>query len=122
MPRFPGTIISLLRPSQSLLKTSALAPSRTPQLQANFSTRHARPILEDRPSSHTAPRESDSDARFAAHLNSVFRSLEFPPELARRILTHGSHNAAIHGHNGRLGFIGEYLFNLNDFHSLMVDV
>jgi len=49
---------------------------------------------------------SEDDTRFVSHLNSVFPSLEFPPELAKRLLTHGSHKAAIHGHNGRLGFIG----------------
>lgn len=77
----------------------------------NFSTRHTDSAPEDHLSSYTASRTSDDDARFAAHLNSVFPSLEFPPELARRLLTHGSHKAAIHGHNGRLGFIGEHLLN-----------
>ncbi|KAH7919705.1 hypothetical protein BV22DRAFT_1022549 [Leucogyrophana mollusca] len=47
-----------------------------------------------------------NSARCAAHLNGVFPSLQFPPELAQRILTHGSHKAAIHGHNGRLSFVG----------------
>ena len=111
MSRLPRATHSLLRPSQSLLKASALAPPRTPPVQANFSTRQGQSISEDHASSHMASRGSDDDARFAAHLNSVFRSLEFPPELARRMLTHGSHKAAIHGHNGRLGFIGEYLFS-----------
>ncbi|KAF8548824.1 hypothetical protein OG21DRAFT_1448664 [Imleria badia] len=106
MSRLPRVIHSLLQPSQSLLKPSAIAPPRTPPVQANFSTRHAQSISEDHPSSHADSRRPDDDARFAAHLNSVFRSLEFPPELARRMLTHGSHKAAIHGHNGRLGFIG----------------
>jgi dsRNA-specific ribonuclease len=100
MSRLPGAINSLLRPSQSSIKASALAPPRTPLVRLNYSTRHEEP--EDHP---IASRES-YDARLAAHLNSRFRSLEFPPELARRILTHGSHKAAIHGHNGRLGFIG----------------
>ncbi|KIJ63789.1 hypothetical protein HYDPIDRAFT_112748 [Hydnomerulius pinastri MD-312] len=49
---------------------------------------------------------AEDGARMAAHLNSVFHSLEFPPELAQRVLTHGSHKAAIHGHNARLGFVG----------------
>ncbi|KIM55729.1 hypothetical protein SCLCIDRAFT_285493 [Scleroderma citrinum Foug A] len=46
------------------------------------------------------------DSPFSAHLNSVFAPLQFPPELAKRILTHGSHKEAIHGHNGRLAFVG----------------
>jgi hypothetical protein len=109
MSRLPGAINSLLRPSQSSIKASALAPPRTPLVRLNYSTRHEEP--EDHP---IASRES-YDARLAAHLNSRFRSLEFPPELARRILTHGSHKAAIHGHNGRLGFIGGCSLNENDF-------
>lgn len=109
MSRLPRAINSLLRPSQCSSKPSVLAPPRTLPVSVKFSTRHTESTSDDHPSSHTAPSVSDDDARFAAHLNSVFRSLEFPPELARRILTHGSHKAAIHGHNGRLGFIGEYL-------------
>ncbi|KAI9568729.1 hypothetical protein HD554DRAFT_2021863 [Boletus coccyginus] len=106
MSRLPRAISSLLRPSQNSLKPSALAPPRTRTVQVSTSTRHTESTLEDHPSSHTASRRSDDDAHFAAHLNSVFRPLEFPLGLARRILTHGSHKAAIHGHNGRLGFIG----------------
>lgn len=122
MSRLPRATDSLLRPAQSSWKPSALAPRRTTVL-ANFSTRHAESSPEDHRLSYTSLRVSDSDdARFATHLNSVFRSLEFPPELARRILTHGSHKAAIHGHNGRLGFIGGYLFNQNCFLFLVVDV
>jgi dsRNA-specific ribonuclease len=40
------------------------------------------------------------------HLNKLFKPLQFPPELARRILTHGSHKNAVDGHNGRLSFVG----------------
>ncbi|KZP11431.1 hypothetical protein FIBSPDRAFT_913615 [Athelia psychrophila] len=47
------------------------------------------------------------ESRFARHLNEQFTPLNFPPELARRILTHGSHDkAANDGHNARLAFIG----------------
>ncbi|KAG2349787.1 hypothetical protein BDR05DRAFT_923543 [Suillus weaverae] len=52
---------------------------------------------------------AEDSAQFAAHLNNVFPSLHFPPELAQRILTHGSHKAAVHGHNGRLSFVGKTL-------------
>ncbi|KAL4068523.1 hypothetical protein V8B97DRAFT_1873065 [Scleroderma yunnanense] len=41
-----------------------------------------------------------------SHLNTVLAPLRFPPELERRILTHSSHKDAIHGHNGRLSFVG----------------
>ncbi|KAG9311588.1 hypothetical protein JVU11DRAFT_7797 [Chiua virens] len=101
MSRLPRAINTLLRPSQISCKASALAPTRTLSRLVNFSTRHT----EDTLSYNTRVSDED-DARFSAHLNSVFRSLDFPPELARRLLTHGSHKAAIHGHNGRLGFIG----------------
>lgn len=50
------------------------------------------------------------DPQFAQHLNGLFPSLQFPPELARRILTHGSHPAAIHGHNAGLSFMGLFLY------------
>lgn len=40
------------------------------------------------------------------HLNGLFPGLEFPQELAKRLLTHASHPAAIDGHNGGFGFIG----------------
>ena len=43
---------------------------------------------------------------FQEHLNHIFSPLHFPEELARRILTHASHSAAIGGHNARLSFIG----------------
>ena len=115
MSRLPRAINSLLRPSQSSIKASALAPPRTPPVLFNYSTRHA----EDHPIASRGPYD---DARLAAHLSSVFRSLEFPPELARRILTHGSHKAAIHGHNGRLGFIGGCSLIENDFISPVVDI
>lgn len=50
---------------------------------------------------------SEDGAKLATHLSSVFPSLHFPPELAQRILTHGSNNkVAVHGHNGRLSFVG----------------
>ncbi|KAG2078227.1 hypothetical protein BDR04DRAFT_1131958 [Suillus decipiens] len=48
----------------------------------------------------------EDSTQFAAYLNNVFPSLHFPPELAQRILTHGSHKTAVHGHNGRLSFVG----------------
>jgi len=43
---------------------------------------------------------------FAEHLNKLFPDLQFPTELARRILTHASHPAAIYGHNAGHSFMG----------------
>ncbi|KAF5390590.1 hypothetical protein D9757_002692 [Collybiopsis confluens] len=40
------------------------------------------------------------------HLNNLFPELQFPDELARRILTHSSHPAAVYGHNAALSFMG----------------
>lgn len=43
------------------------------------------------------------------HLDQLFPPLNFPPELATRILTHSSHPDAAHSHNARLSFIGAQL-------------
>lgn len=49
----------------------------------------------------------DEVSRFSRHLNEQFAPLNFPSELARRILTHGSHaKAPMDGHNARLAFVG----------------
>ncbi|KAI6150078.1 hypothetical protein EDD17DRAFT_1193438 [Pisolithus thermaeus] len=87
---------SSLRNTSCALKGSVLAPPRT-QIAS---------------SSTAASTTATTDSPLAAHLNSVFSPLQFPPELARRILTHGSHPEAIHGHNGRLAFIGARLLPL----------
>ena len=51
------------------------------------------------------------DPYFAEHLNGLFPALHFPPELARRILTHSSHPAATYGHNGAYSFIGSFSYH-----------
>ena len=51
-------------------------------------------------------KEHSSDSYFVEHLNGLFPPLQFPPELARRVLTHGSHPSAASGHNAGLRFIG----------------
>lgn len=43
---------------------------------------------------------------FSEHLNGLFPPLQFPSDLARRMLTHNSHPAAAQGHNAGLRFIG----------------
>ncbi|KAG7086876.1 hypothetical protein E1B28_002796 [Marasmius oreades] len=48
----------------------------------------------------------EPDPVFAEHLGGLFSGLQFPKELARRILTHASHPAAVYGHNGGLSFLG----------------
>ncbi|KAF5383241.1 hypothetical protein D9615_004866 [Tricholomella constricta] len=48
----------------------------------------------------------EPEPRFAEHLNALFPTLQFPPELAKRILTHASHPAAMYGHNAALSFTG----------------
>lgn len=45
---------------------------------------------------------------FQEHLNHIFSPLQFPKELAKRILTHGSHSASVGGHNAGLSFIGVF--------------
>ncbi|KAI0704188.1 ribonuclease-III-like-domain-containing protein [Cerioporus squamosus] len=46
------------------------------------------------------------DTVLVDHLNKVFSPLQFPRELASRILTHASHPDAKRRHNGRLSFVG----------------
>jgi len=50
---------------------------------------------------------AEPSSMLANHLNSTFSPLQFPPELATRLLTHASHpDAQLQGHNGRLAFGG----------------
>ena len=48
----------------------------------------------------------EADPRLAEHLNALFPTLSFPPELAKRILTHNSHPASAYGHNAAFSFMG----------------
>lgn len=69
-------------------------------------TKVSEPILSAHSVSATHG-ELESDSRFSRHLNQQFPPLNFPPDLAKRILTHGSHaKARTDGHNARLSFIG----------------
>ncbi|KAI0922725.1 hypothetical protein AcV5_009622 [Taiwanofungus camphoratus] len=63
-----------------------------------------RPPKSARPASSLAPVPPGSAQE--EHLNRLFPPLQFPPELAARILTHGSHPDAAQRHNARLSFIG----------------
>ncbi|KAK1220862.1 hypothetical protein PQX77_016341 [Marasmius sp. AFHP31] len=49
---------------------------------------------------------SQPDPVFKEHLDGLFPGLQFPEELARRVLTHGSHPAATYGHNSHFSFLG----------------
>lgn len=50
------------------------------------------------------------DEVLVQHLNNLFSPLQFPPELASRILTHASHPDATRRHNARLSFVGKYIY------------
>ncbi|KAJ7580997.1 hypothetical protein C8J56DRAFT_1029373 [Mycena floridula] len=93
---------------------------RHDQQPRHFDERPARSWDNLKPRQHSqlkkhfkAPRERisadssrDPDPSFAEHLNGLFPGLEFPQELARRIMTHASHPGALYGHNAGLSFIG----------------
>lgn len=52
-------------------------------------------------------RRRPTDRRREEYFSRLFSPLKFPPELARRTLTHNSHSMARQGHNAALAFIGE---------------
>jgi hypothetical protein len=66
---------------------------------------HYGSAMDDAWSAQVATRPEELE-RMKAHLDGLFAPLEFPTELARRILTHASHRDAVSGHNQRLSFIG----------------
>ncbi|KAF8638980.1 hypothetical protein AX17_001812 [Amanita inopinata Kibby_2008] len=74
---------------------------------SNWTGHPAAETLADSVSKDETPSvEQKSTLHLVEHLNGLFPPLQFPPDLARRILTHGSHPSAIHGHNAGLRFIG----------------
>ncbi|KAG6332949.1 hypothetical protein ID866_6144 [Astraeus odoratus] len=92
---------SLRNPSRTL-KGSVLAPPRTQIARSSTSSSSVTAST----STPSTPASTPVDTHFSAHLNKVLTPLQFPPELARRILTHSSHKEAVDGHNGRLAFVG----------------
>lgn len=56
----------------------------------------------------TKPASADVSGSLARHLDKTFAPLEFPPELAQRILTHLSHHDSVIGHNSRFAFLGPF--------------
>lgn len=59
-----------------------------------------------RDSSDSATETGHPTSHLTAHVNELFQPLEFPDELARRMLTHATHKDGKHGHNARLAFMG----------------
>lgn len=77
--------------------------------------RRIRPVVDEgfQTKYQRATHPAEAGARLAEHLNETFKPLEFPPELAARMLTHVSHRDAVNGHNGRLAFLGmSFPFNI----------
>jgi hypothetical protein len=52
------------------------------------------------------PSSGDVSESLVQHLSKTFPPLEFPPELAQRVLTHLSHRDSVTGHNSRFAFLG----------------
>ncbi|KAI0059411.1 hypothetical protein BV25DRAFT_1961305 [Artomyces pyxidatus] len=73
-------------------------------LQPETPTR--RPVSSSAPLSVASNIASSSSSPVTQHLNGVFKPLEFPPDVALRILTHLSHKDALAGHNARFSFMG----------------
>ncbi|KAF9482733.1 hypothetical protein BDN70DRAFT_874754 [Pholiota conissans] len=48
---------------------------------------------------------------FEEYMNRLFSPLRFSPEVAQRVLTHGSHRLARQGHNAALSFMGRRVFS-----------
>ncbi|KAI0080301.1 hypothetical protein K474DRAFT_1658017 [Panus rudis PR-1116 ss-1] len=73
---------------------------------------YSTPSQKSKPSANSSAAPSPAtianidSSKLVSHLNELFSPLQFPPELAARILTHASHKDAIVSHNARLSFIG----------------
>ncbi|TFK49476.1 hypothetical protein OE88DRAFT_1633124 [Heliocybe sulcata] len=66
-----------------------------------------------RPTATTSrPRTEYSTGHLTEHLNKVFAPLDFPHDLARRLLTHQHHADANSGHNGRFAFLGRRVIEM----------
>lgn len=93
--------------SSSHSPEAALGRSQRQQGQYGAGRARAEEGLEgDTPGSSKPASVQESSERMAKHLNDLFSPLTFPPDLAHRILTHGSHVSAKYGSNAALGFTG----------------
>ena len=79
--------------------------NRTPRERARDDERREAEAAEE-----TADSIAKKEAQFQEYLNRLLSPLQFPPELAQRVLTHGSHYLARRGHNAGLSFIGALKF------------
>lgn len=79
----------------------------------NYGSENRPPSRWKDPETSSQPVTRDPNPIFAEHLNGLFPELVFPKELARRILTHASHPAAVYGHNNGLSFIGAFFCSLD---------
>ncbi|KAI0788652.1 ribonuclease-III-like-domain-containing protein [Abortiporus biennis] len=91
-----------LSPCQSILSQARLHNPRTYSTEATV-TKSSSP---QPPSLSAQSSPTDSSVYLAKHLSTLFSPLQFPQELATRILTHASHRDAHISHNARLSFIG----------------
>lgn len=65
---------------------------------------------EERYEEETPDSIAKKEAQFQEYLHRLLSPLQFPPEFAQRVLTHGSHYLARRGHNAGLSFIGALNF------------
>ncbi|KAL4241665.1 hypothetical protein ABKN59_000843 [Abortiporus biennis] len=96
-----------LSPCQSVLSQARLHNPRTYSTEATV-TKSSSP---QPPSLSAQSSPTDSSVYLAKHLSTLFSPLQFPQELATRILTHASHRDAHISHNARLSFIGRRVLN-----------
>lgn len=100
----PDPFCSLLTASNAVARIASRSYVHAVQSSAGTSSRDAQVITP----SKTREEWQQQDAVLVRHLNDVFSPLNFPPELASRILTHASHPDAMRRHNGRLAFVGAF--------------
>jgi hypothetical protein len=102
----------------------------TPQATKQQQPKHMQPWT---PPAQQQPRTAITQAildmpstpKMVDHLNRLFAPLEFPPELAARILVHTSHKDAAVTNNARLGFLGalhNHLYVQPHTHAVLVQL
>jgi len=98
-----GSVATLVsRPNSRVLPSSVTRGC--PQKRTYSNTKSLE--YEQDPTRRTRSSKKPDATQFTSHLNNLFSPLQFPPELAARILTHASHPDAVVSHNARLSFIG----------------
>lgn len=100
----PDPFCSGLTASNAVARVASRSYVHAVQSSAGTSSRDAQVITP----SKSREEWQQQDAVLVRHLNDVFSPLNFPPELASRILTHASHPDAMRRHNGRLAFVGAF--------------